>query len=109
MCFTAWTLLGRDRANDELATSGRGQWRLRPGNCRRHERLDLGTCEDIGRFEPNESRLLARTEQDLLRIRQSGSVNEAQADTIRSSCDREDRVRRPFGRRITDDEEIVVV
>jgi hypothetical protein len=77
--------------------------------CHREERLNRGLLKNLCARETNEARLLSRTEKRLCWIWQAGAADEAQADSIGGSCDRDDAVRRALCRPETNDKEIVVV
>src|SRR6185503_6391143 len=68
-----------------------------------------GTIEDVHGGQADEPRLAPRSLQDAFRIGKLRAVQEEQVDPARSGGDREDRLRRPRGRGVADDEEVVVV
>ena len=71
--------------------------------------LDLGPRKRPGGIQTDEPILNAGALQNSLRIRQCRSPIERQSHSVRRRGDRDDRIRRPLGRAVADDEKIVVV
>ena len=73
--LTTWTLLGRDRPDDKLATAAtrKGQARVLSGDTQ--ESVNFRLVEHLRRREANEARLFARAGKNSGRIGQAGTLD----------------------------------
>jgi hypothetical protein len=107
--FAARPLFGRHRTDDELAPPALAERRFRPDDRGGKKCLDLATRQHVHRLDGNEARLIARAEQELVRIGELRAVDEAQPNAVGSGGDRNNAVRWAFGGAVAQDEEVVAV